>query len=168
MRAILLFIASTFFSMLCAVEVSLWVDHIEIYEETDTFGDQIYAFILEKDPNGDFSQFTHPTFPFSFTKDGLSTMKPFSLWQSVFVDGDHYEIIFSLFDREVMPWLPDELLGHLKIGMSWEDKKLDVAWKGLSPDTTVEENDNMLVRRVIMKENGGHYAIDLRLHLNKA
>lgn len=166
MRNFLFIIASMFASLLSAVEVSLWIDKIDIYKQTDTFGDQVYCFILEKDPHGDFAQFSHPSFPFSFTKEGLKGLKPFSVWHEVFVDKDHYEVIFSLFDREVMPWLPDELLGHLKIAMTWHDKNLDVEWKELSPQTTLEESSEPLKRRVVMKENGAHYVVDLRLHVN--
>lgn len=166
MRSFFIILTSTFLSFLSAAEVSLWVDHIDIYKQTDTYGDQVYCFILEKDPQGDFAQFTHPSFPFSFTKEGLKGMKPFSVWHEVFVEGDRYEIIFSLFDREVMPWLPDELLGHLKIAMDWNNKNLDVEWKELSPHTTLDESENSMTRRVIMKENGSHYAVDLRLHIN--
>lgn len=163
MRALALLIASAFVSMLSAAEFSLWVDRIEVVQETDTFGDQVYVFILEKSPEGDFLQYNHPSFPFSYTKESLEQMKPFSVWTSSFVEGDRYELIFSLFDREVMPWLPDELLGHIKLSMLFKNGQLEAQWKGLSSDTEVLESDSMMTRRVIMQENGGKYIVDLRI-----
>jgi hypothetical protein len=165
MRYFLTVLALFLFQFIGAAEVSLWIDKIEVFKETDLYGDQIYCFILEKDPHGDFAQFTVPSFPFSFTKEGVKAMKPFVVWHEVFVEDDVFDIIFSLFDREVMPWLPDELLGHLRLSMLLKNGHLETQWQPLSAHTSIETLSSDMERRILMRENGGDYAISLRLNV---
>ncbi len=155
----------SFFSLISlayAQTWALWLDAINILDNTDTFGDQIYFFILQKNNAEPIAYASLPEFPFSYTEENLKHFEPSILWEGNLPQKDKMSLVLSLVDREALPWLADEILGNIEISIANQGQGLSIQWNALTPSVSFDSNqDAPLAQRVYIEQNGGKYNFDL-------
>jgi len=142
---------------------ALWLEDIHILSNTDTFGDQVYFFVLEKQDSELVSYTSLPSFPFSYTNENLLHFEPGILWQGDCDPEHHLSLAITLLDREALPWIADEILGNLEVTLEPDFKGLALKWNALTPSVSFNENQSSpMTQRVHVESNGGKYYFDLK------
>ncbi len=157
-----LFFLFTLLSCVCAQNWALWLEDLKILTDTDTFGDQVYFFLLQKNNTEPVAYFSMPNFPFSYTHENLKNFQPAILWKEDITPKNKTSLVLSLVDREALPWIADEVLGNLEIDIDIKDEGVAIQWISLTPSVTFEpQKMSPMTRRVQVAQNDGKYSFDL-------
>jgi hypothetical protein len=150
-----------------AVEVSLWLDHLKIEQEAELAGDQLYFYVLKQDIDHHFSDKLTPIFPFSYTKANLVNFKPTILWKEELLADEKVKLSLSLLDREVPPWMEDELLAVINVDFQIVNDELQASWNGLEFTEFLSRDHTLLKQLIHIKHNKGQYNVALRLEVHQ-
>jgi hypothetical protein len=157
-----IFVLFALLSCTYAQNWALWLEDVKILANTDTFGDQIYFFLLQKNDGQAVYYASLPDFPFSYTAENLANFQPGILWKGDMTPKNNISIVVSLVDREALPWIADEVLGNIEIMIASQDQGLAIQWTSLTPSVTFDPNQTSpLAQRVHVEQNGGKYSFDL-------
>jgi len=152
------------FPFLWAQEWALCLEDLKMISQTDTFGDQVYFFVLQKNDSQPVAYSSLPSFPFSYTQINLQDFQPGILWQGNVHRDEHLSLVISLVEREAMPWIADEVLGVIESAIAQDEKGIQFQWNVLSPSVTLEQNyheDGPFTQRAHVEQNGGEYTFAL-------
>ncbi|MBM4222458.1 MAG: hypothetical protein FJ161_01450 [Gammaproteobacteria bacterium] len=152
------------FPVFATVQWSLIADKIIIESETDSYGDQLYFFIIEQH-NGVADHFISvPSFPFSYTKHNLASFESVVVWTKTLEDQSDVKVIVSLFDREALPWVPDELIGSFFI--NFDNPNAVPHWSSMGDECILDPAHAAdLKQEVNFHQGSGKYKI--MFHLEK-
>ncbi len=147
---------------------ALWLNKIQILSDTDSFGDQIYFFILQKNNSEPVAYASMPEFPFSYTHENLPQFEPAILWQGDLKASNKVSLVLSLVDREALPWIADEVLGNIEVSIMPQAQGLEMNWVALTPSVHFDPNQTSpMEQRIYVEQNGGKYSFDLAWKMNE-
>ena len=149
-----------------ASEIVLWVDTIEIKEETDLLGDQLYFYVLRENHQKKLSGAEMPTNPFSYTKSNLKYFQPARLWVETIADNEPITLNVSFLERELPPLVPDEFMGMMSILLNKTDSnELTVKWIA-GDNIKFLGNDQKSISQVFeVTHDHGRYVLSMHLQV---
>ncbi len=157
-KIIFAFFISTFLS---AETWSLWLNHLEIKSNTDFYGDEVYFFVLEKENDHPQAYTTLPIFPFSYTQENLPSFEPALLWQGNITSAEK-SIVVSLVEREVLPWIADEILGNMEMTLDPQENGVAITWESLTDSLSFDKKqESPLSQAVFVEYMKGSYIFNL-------
>lgn len=136
-------------SFCCALEATLMLDSLDIKEQVSGLSSEIYFNLVERDAQGELSHKTHPLFPYSYTKANLTHFQPTVFWKDVLKKSDHIELNISMIERELPPWMQDELLATIKVSLKEHEGQLITLWDAQNYGV-LENNDATLMKQTIL------------------
>lgn len=130
-------------------------------------GDEIYMTVTAYPSDGSAKHYNLPNHPLHWSSEHLEKIKNFKLWENGLNLNQEIKLVFTLVEKDVHPWNPDDLLGTVELTLKNENGRIQAKWqpgKHTSGPLYVP-TEHGAAEQFDMKGKNGHYIVNLSLRV---
>ncbi len=123
-------------------EITITLEELDAIKSQEKRGDELYFSITEYPSTSPAKHYQVPSFPSHWVSAYFKSLKNIVLWQKDMSTCEPMEVIFSLVEEDLPPWIPDDLLGSAKLKIHCENGKAIKEWVVPNKEITNEDTVN--------------------------
>ncbi|RUR09191.1 hypothetical protein [Legionella septentrionalis] len=110
------------------IKPSLILNHIELIRAQEAGGDELYFDISIYRPNKTTQFVRIPKAPMHWPSAASKQIKNVTLWSEPLKEGESVVLIASLIEQDATPLNPDDVLGSIRVKLTYEQGQLKTQW----------------------------------------